>query len=152
MDDARLPLTWSARAEPLRVRAVAARGDAARALGRRVVALDDVALAALTAVAGDGLLIVLGDELPWVDGAVYLGRDPDAPGLLLPTALTPSVPAAVLDHALARRLEAAAAGAPLAVLPAPLAIAACGDARAIDRTRLRAWLGDADGNRGGGAP
>ena len=38
-------------------------------------------------------VVVLGatEALPWVDGVNYLGRDPDAPRLLLPTMLRPAV-------------------------------------------------------------
>lgn len=37
------------------------------------------------------LVVLVGVDLPWVDGAQYLGRDPDAPGVLLPTRLQPGV-------------------------------------------------------------
>ena len=38
--------------------------------------------AELRAAAGDGWLLILGDDLPWADGCVYVGRDGP---LLLPT-------------------------------------------------------------------
>jgi len=134
-------IDWIPRATPLIARAVAASGAAARALGRRLAELDDAALGALAAVAGADLLIVLGEpsSLPWVDGVGYLGRDDAAPGLLLPTALAPSVPPAALEAA----VRAAAGSAPVAVLAAPRRLVPCGRARAIDRERLVAWLGAA---------
>ncbi|MCE9580315.1 MAG: hypothetical protein K8W52_44770 [Deltaproteobacteria bacterium] len=134
----RIAVTWAARARPLPARAVVAIGGAARALGRRIAALDDDALAALDAVVGAELLLVRGDaeRLPWVDGVVYLGRDPDAPDLLVPTALEPSVPAAVL----ARAVRARIAEAPVAVLASPHLLVPCAGARAIDRGLLAAWL------------
>ena len=59
--DATIALAWAARAVPLTPRAVVAIGAPARALGRRLAALADAELAALTAVAGPAALVVLGD-------------------------------------------------------------------------------------------
>lgn len=140
MTDARIPVRWAPREMPLPARAVVGTGAAARALGYRLAELADDALHVLAAVAGDELLVVLGEEtaLPWVDGVMYLGRDDAAPQLLLPTALEPTVPATVLEAAIRRRVSLPA---PIAVLPSPARLVACGAARAIDRGRLRAWLG-----------
>jgi hypothetical protein len=134
----RIRVGWTPRDAPLVARAVAASGAAARALADRLAALDDAALGALAAVAGDDLLVVLGAAaaLPWVDGVVYLGRDEAAPELLLPTALVPSVPPGVLAAAIR---AAVPRPAPIAVLAAPARLVPCGVARAIDRGRLAAW-------------
>lgn len=139
MTDARIPVRWTPRSAPLPARAVVASGAAAKALGRRLAELGDESLRVLAAVAGDGLLVVLGDEsaLPWIDGVTYLGRDESAPDLLLPTALTPTVPAAVLEAAIRSLVPRSA---PVAVLPSPPRLINCGAARAIDRDRLRAWI------------
>jgi hypothetical protein len=53
--------------------------------------------------AGDGYLLALGSEedLPWVDGATWLGRDGS---LLVPTTLTPLPDAGLVSRAIARRL------------------------------------------------
>ncbi len=107
------------RPEPLAPTAAVAEGCAARRLARRLLQLGDAALARLVGVAGPGLLAVLGAEaeLPWIDGIRYLGRDPDAPALYLPTALTFDVPLALVEGAF---LAAATAGAaPFAVLLEP---------------------------------
>ncbi len=159
--DGRIALGWSARPQPLIARAVAATGAVAVALGRRLAALDEDALARLTAVATGGapatasgdalavahdgpLLVVLGDAdaLPWVDGVEYLGRDVAAPDLLLPTARAPTVPAPALQHALLARLATARGAAPHAVWidRGVLRAVACGGARAIERAPLDAWL------------
>ncbi|HEX3765723.1 MAG TPA: hypothetical protein VHW23_43805 [Kofleriaceae bacterium] len=134
----RIRVGWIARDAPLVARAVAAVGDPARALADRLAALDDAALGALAAVAGDDVLVVLGAAaaLPWVDGVVYLGRDDAAPELLLPTALAPTVPPGVLAAAIRAALPRPA---PIAVLAAPARLVPCGIARAIDRGRLAAW-------------
>jgi len=70
---------------------------------------DPSVLQALRAVATPSALLLFGDAdtLPWVDGVVYLGRDPDAPRLLVPTAVAPDVPMALFEKALfARHPEA----------------------------------------------
>jgi len=117
---------------------VAARGVAARALARRLLAREDAALARLRGAAAPDLLVVLGDpaELPWVDGAVYLGKDAAAPTLLLPTTREPSVPLPLLERAFAR---AAAAPPPLAVLLEPPLLASTEAARPILRATLQGW-------------
>ncbi len=137
---ARVAVAWIPRDEPLAPIAVAARGGAARALAARLARSDDATLARLRGVAGPSLLIALGegDALPWVDGVVYLGRDPGAPSLLVPTALAPDVPIALLERALLGRGEGIAA--PIAVLVDPPALVGVGAARPIERARLGAWI------------
>jgi hypothetical protein len=70
-------------------------------LGQRLLARDDESLARLSGVHGNGLLLLIGEEqdLPWVDGASYLGKDPTAPGVFVPTAEEPSVPLPLLLRA-----------------------------------------------------
>jgi hypothetical protein len=130
---------WRARAVALAPIAVAARGEVAIALAQRLLALDDESLARLKGVAGQGLLMALGNEelLTWVDGVVYLGRDDAAPSLLLPTTLEPDVPVTLFERALLKRLNDAA---PLAVLPDPPLIASVSPARPISREALTVWL------------
>lgn len=126
--------------QPLRPSLALAEGAAAARLARRLLALTDEALARLSGVAAPGLLAVLGaeEDLPWVDGIRYLGRHPDAPALLLPTAVTFEAPLALLERALVSRAPREAA--PLAVLLDPLRLVPLGAARPVDRERLAAWL------------
>lgn len=170
------------REPPLAPLAAVATGAAARALGARLLLEPDERLARLRGVAGDGLLAVLGQargprrtrlaelaatddergddddedgdalELPWVDGVVYLGRDPAAPRLLLPTALRPAVPAELFEPAVLRHLERASGAAkrpapPFALVPAsvdaPPLIFSLAEARPISRARLSRWLEEA---------
>lgn len=125
---------------PLAPQAALAEGPAAVRLARRLLEGPDAALARLAGVGGPGVLAVCGAEadLPWVDGVRYLGRDPAAPSLLLPTALAFDGPLELLERALLRR--AAPAGAPLAVLLDPLRLVPLGAARPVSRARLAAWL------------
>jgi len=110
-------LTWHA-LDPARTPvAVLAGGTAATALAAAAVRGRERGLP-LRAAASDDDLLVLGraDDLPWVDGATYLGEEA---GLLLPTTLAPNVPADLLRHAVRSVVPGAAAGAvaAAAVLP-----------------------------------
>ena len=142
-DPALLPLRWQTREPPLAPIAAAATGPAARALAQRLLAMPDDRLSTLTGVAGPELLLVLGPEesLPWVDGAQYLGRDPDAPGLLLPTALRPAVPLPLVERAAMFRRRNAPM--PMALVLDPPLLVPLEDARPVDRTALLQWLGAA---------
>ncbi|HEX7181678.1 MAG TPA: hypothetical protein VF756_07535 [Thermoanaerobaculia bacterium] len=139
-------MTWRPRAAPLDPVGLAVRGEAARELARRLLARGDEALGRLQGVAAPGLLVVLGDpleagaDLPWVDGAVYLGRDPGAPALLLPTAREPSAPLPLVERALVIQARASGASPPFAVLLDPPLLASIQEARPLVRPRLLAWL------------
>jgi hypothetical protein len=102
----------------------------------------------LSGVAASGLLVVLGEagELPWVDGSVYLGRDPEAPALLLPTTHEPALPLPLVERALLARSGGAAGvswvSPPYAVLVGPPLLASVQAARPIIRRVLSAWRED----------
>lgn len=137
-----LPVRWSPRPVPLTALAVVGVGPVAHALARRALAADDAGLAAWSGVAGAGVLVLLGDteRLPWVDGAVYLGRDSGAPSLLLPCNLAPEVAPPLLERALVGR-----GAAPLAVLPRAEWLVPVGAARPVVRETLVAWLAVEEG-------
>jgi hypothetical protein len=123
-------LRWESRAQPLAAGAVAVRGAAALALGRKLGASP-------ARLGGLGGLVLMGpsERLPWVDGAQYLGQDPQAPGLWFPTTAKPSVhPLLVL-----RALEAQGHAAPLALLLEPRLLVPLGAARAVDAQALGRW-------------
>jgi hypothetical protein len=121
--------------------AVVAQGEVARLLARRLLALDDAALARLQGVSGEGVLLVLGEEavLPWVPGVLYLGREPEAASLLLPTTLGTVMPAALLERALLQRFPQL--GAPLAVLPGSRQVLSAFLARPLSRELLQERFG-----------
>ncbi len=92
-------LRWSPREPPLAPVAVAGSGPVALSLAAG--ARDRVeAGARLRAAATAGWIVVLADvaDLPWADGAVYLGWDD---GLLVPTTRVPWPPAGIVRGALA---------------------------------------------------
>jgi len=90
-----VPPVWRRREPPLPVAAVVAGGAASESL--RIATLKRLAEQEFRAAGGDGWLVVLGEELPWADGAVYLGWDS---GVLVPTTSIPSPPVALLRAAL----------------------------------------------------
>jgi len=118
---------------------VAARGIAAINLAHRLLRAPD-SLSHYKAVGARDLLVVLGAEkrLPWVDGVVYLGHDPELPSLLFPTNLEPSVPAALLEGSLAVVHQH---HGPCALLLDPPVIVPLAAARTIAHDSLIKWLG-----------
>ena len=130
---------WSVRAEPLAPVGLFAEGSSALALASALLAAPRDTR--LRAVAGHAILIALGtsDELPWVDGGVYLGAPSAAPDVRLPTYLAPNVPMRLVGRAL--RDRAGHAGL-LAFLPNPGdgRIFALGEPGPLDRDAVARWL------------
>jgi len=95
---ARLEVTWSPRHPPLEPVAVVADGEPGYIL-RSATAQRLSAGAQLKVAADEDWIVVLGAalDLPWADGATYLGRDS---GVLVPTTLAPSPPASLLREVL----------------------------------------------------
>lgn len=136
-----ISITFSPRDEILEPVATIAIGPAARMLAERLLQHPDEQLREWTGVAGTGVLVVLGasDSLPWVDGVSYLGRDPRAPRLLVPTTLQPATVAIeVFEQAVLGGDSRLAP--PLAVIVSPPRIFSLADALPIRRDRVRAWL------------
>jgi hypothetical protein len=132
-------IAWRPRAaSPLEPVAAVALDEAAKRLCAALLSRTDGALGALRGVAGRALVVVTGDAgaLPWVDGVVYVGRDPEAAALLVPTMLTTALPIALVERA----LLAVHAGAPLVVLPRPALVVPLAEARPLERRRLERWL------------
>ena len=129
------------RAAPLTPGAALALGESALALCRRLLALPEERLARLRGVAGRELLVVLGAEqdLPWSDGIVYLGREPELPELLLPCALRASVPAPLLLRALLSRFREQGLQGPCAVLLEPPLVVSLAAAQPLTRAGLLLW-------------
>lgn len=133
-----IELRWTSRERPLDPRAAAATGEVADRLLERLRELPDDRLGRLRGVVGDDLLVVLGapDDLPWVDGIVYLGRSEDAPALLVPTHQAPSVPEALLESAVLGRADQHQP--PLALLPRRALLASVAAARPLSVEALGA--------------
>lgn len=128
---------WTARAQPLAARAVVARGDAARALARRLLDRSDEELHRLRGAATREVLLLGGafEALPWADGAVYLGGEG---ALLWPVHLAPPCAPELLERALHGRFPHFAA--PLVVVPSWKLVWPHGEALPLRRERLVAHL------------
>lgn len=139
-----LSVSWAARPTPIPPLVVVGYGDAARALCARLLLRDDATLSRLSGARSAGLIVVRSDDpaqLPWADGAVYLGRDPAAPTLYVPTTQLPTVPLALLERAL--RLRFPNLAPPLAVLPTRDGVLSLVECRQpILRASLLAWQGE----------
>jgi hypothetical protein len=129
------------RAEPLVPGAVLAFAAVAPALAAALLALPEAQLSRLRGVLGPGMLLVLGAEadLPWADGAQYLGREPSAPELWLPCAVGPDVPASLLARALEQRFRTSGVLPPFAVSLQPPRVVPLHTEEPLARARLERW-------------
>src|SRR4051812_10919037 len=98
-------VTWIPHPEPLVPLAVAAWGETVLALRHRLQHLPKRHLSELRVSHFSDVTVVLGPPpfLPWVDGVTYLGTALEAPALLLPTHLKPSVSPQLLHRALQKK-------------------------------------------------
>jgi hypothetical protein len=117
------------------VSGVAGVGSAGRGLAGRLLARGD--WDAFRGVAGEGLLVLLGTDPPWAEGAIFLGQDPDARGLYLPTTLQPSVHPVLLQRAIDR---CTGIDGPVVLLPSVRQFVALDPSRTVSEERLRDWL------------
>ena len=130
-------LDWVPRKQTLQPTCIFARGDAAKNLARHLCRLDPERLGRLKGMVGDKDLVVTGpaDHLPWVPGLVYLGVDPEIPGLYLPTAWQTRFPNSLLLGVLSQMgLET-----PAAVVHQPPCGFSLKPARPMDGQLLRQW-------------
>lgn len=134
----KIEVRWQSRDEPrIAVGAVATRGAAER-LVRKILDFDDALLARWRGVSRPETIILLGEEesLPWIDGIVYISRDPRAPKLLLPTNRDPDIPLDLLERALIRHCPFSP---PLVALDQR--VISVSEAREVSRATLLSWLG-----------
>lgn len=138
----RVKVAWIAREPPLIPGVVVARDGVARKLARRLLRASDEDLARWRAVSGEALLAVMGERetLPWVDGVTYLGRDPAAPSLWLPTTLRPDVPVELFERALLARTSHTSPPLALLVREDGVDLLSLAEARPLARAALTRWL------------
>jgi hypothetical protein len=105
-------------------------------LGTRLLTRSDAALSKLEAVKLENGLVVLGaaNDLPWAPGVIYLGTDPSAPALLLPSAVEPSAHPALLERAIFARHNKLTA--PVALVPSLALMFSVRAARFLTRAAL----------------
>jgi hypothetical protein len=83
------------------------------------------------------LLTGEGENLPWTNGAIYLGRDAQMPSILLPTTLKPNCPLDLFERALNEKFGRFT---PFAVLPEK--IIPFGAAKPLSRAAVENWLSE----------
>ncbi len=89
-------VTWARREPPLPAAAVAATGESREQLRRATI--NRLQIGQELQVAGNSSwLVVLGNDLPWAEDAIYLGWDS---GILVPTTSAPSPAAGILRDAI----------------------------------------------------
>ncbi len=137
-----LPVIWEERKEPCEPVGAIAWDASARALAKRLLALEDDHLSRLRASGGTSecLLLLLGEtaDLPWADGVVYLGQDAEAPTILLPTLLAPSVPLPLVERLILQR--SGDLPFPIVFLPHTGLLISVTTARPVSRRILSVWL------------
>jgi len=127
-------LSWRPRRTPLAADGVAGVGQVGKELARRLLARGDTG--AFRGIAGETTLVLLGRDPPWVDGAVYLGREPGAPRLWVPTRLEPDLDAFRVGRKL---LEMGLVG-PVALLPDQGLAIPLSEAAPLQVEALQGWL------------
>ena len=130
----RLVPGWRIRTRPLEPEGVVGIGSVGRVLGSRLLSRGDAEQ--YRGVTCGEVLVVLGPEPPWADGVIYLGKEPEAPGLWLPTLLEPTVHPALIARALRDR----GCIGPIGMIPHQRLAIPLGDARPISSAHLTAWV------------
>lgn len=97
-----LEIKWQNRLDSLEPLALIAFDQVALRLQKKLLSLDDEKLSALQGVFAENLLFVQGqsENLPWIDGGIYLGKDQNAPSIYLPTNLRPNLPLDLFEKSL----------------------------------------------------
>lgn len=137
MTAAPIKIGWRNRHIPLEPCALIAFDKAATALAEKLLTFDDERLQKFQAVGGERTILLVGtsENLPWTDGAIYLGRDAEMPAALLPTTVEPNISLELFDRALKAKFEPLA---PFAVLPGK--IVSFRAAKTLSRAALEIWL------------
>jgi hypothetical protein len=134
-----LKIHWQSRIDALSPCAMLVFDSAAIALAKKMMSFEDEKLHPFQGVRAKKMMLIMGDgeSLPWTNGAVYLGRDTEAPAVLLPTTLKPNVPLDLFERALYERFRKLS---PFAVLPEK--IIPFGTAKTLSRNILEKWLSE----------
>ncbi len=103
-----IKIKWQNRFDALEPLALIAFDDAAVRLKKKLLSLDDEKLSLMQGVFGENLLFISGktENLPWIDGGIYLGKDARATSIFLPTNSRPNIPIDLFEKSLLRRFAA----------------------------------------------
>lgn len=131
-------IEWQNRAVSLDPCAVIAFDEAAVNVAEKLLRFDDESLEAFQGTSAKSLIFISGrgDDLPWADGVVYLGRDARASAsFLLPTTVEPKVSIDLFKLILENKFRHLL---PCVVLPKK--IIPFGTAKKLSRAALERWL------------
>ncbi len=134
-----LLVKWLHRDPPLPPAAVAAHGNTCiKQLVQRLSLREETAVKRVRFVFGENILVAIANEgdLPWADGAIYLGSQPGS-NLFLPTNLIPSMPIPLFERAFNNKFPKVKP--PLAVLPAIPAVFSLSDSFTTNIDSLRKY-------------
>jgi hypothetical protein len=101
-----LEIKWVSRFDSLPPLALIAFDGAASRLKEKLLSFDDEKLSVLQGVFAENLLFIAGEDLPWSNGVIYLGKDAQAASIFVPTNLCPNVPFDLFEKSLLRRFAA----------------------------------------------
>ncbi len=141
----RLTVHVAAQSRPLTPCAVLAIGDPLRCtLLDRLLRMDGAQLARIEGLCAKRSLLLLAAaaDLPWVDGVQYLGLDPEAASLLVPTASRANVAGALLERAVLHHAARCGGSAPVqrwAVSWSPPLLVPAASTRRLKPETLRLW-------------
>jgi hypothetical protein len=137
MNSGLLKIEWQNCFDALSPCALIAFDAAAISLAEKLLSFEDEKLSAFQGVSSERMILITGDgeNLPWANGATYLGRDAKIPSVLLPTTLSPIIPLELFDRLLNENFRQFA---PFAVLPEK--IIPFGKAKTLSRRVLENWL------------
>ena len=125
---------------PLKPEIVVAKGIVACQLLKKCQDFSEQQLARYEGLSCADLVLLKAEEehLPWIKGVIYLGRDPHAPSLYIPTHLSVNVPLSILERALLKKTGIG----PMAVLPASSQLLPLTNLLSLDRQAIAAWLSE----------
>lgn len=101
----KIEIKWQNRFDSLEPLALIAFDDVAIRLKKKLLSFDDEKLSLMQGVFGENLLFISSktENLPWIDGGIYLGKDARATSIFLPTNLRPNIPFDLFEKSLLRR-------------------------------------------------
>lgn len=131
-------IEWQNRAVSLDPCAIIAFDDSAVGIVEKLLRLDNESLGTFQGASAERLIFIAGrgEDLPWADGAVYLGRNAQtSASFLLPTTVEPKVSIDLFKLILENKFRHLL---PCAVLPGK--IIPFGTAKKLSRAALERWL------------
>ena len=134
---------WIERPTPLKPIACAAKNDKATNLLRQLLEYSENALTQLQGVASDKHVVIEGpiESLPWCDGVIYLGKEPDEPRLWMNTTLQSKDPSMWLRQKL---IDSQHLNPPLVLLSSKEAqteVISMARSTPLSRNTIQQWLG-----------